>query len=462
MNRKRQPILLVTALVLAVLLPQTAGAQTDVARPRVPFITSARPQLEALSAGVEITPLITTGDVIGGRLGGYQFSGAPDGIGAYQSAPGRYEVFLNHETSHYWGDAADARISHLTLNANANVLAASYPVDGREGYWWFCSSTLAYVDGVPWYFTGEEWARTPRGGMAIAMNALTGRVVETPQFGSMAHENVIPVPDLARSVVLLPEDSRGGRAQIWAYFADSVRDAIKGRGTLRTWVPDSNLDGDPSPADISKGQSLTGRFVTVKGSERMRGERLNDAANELGAMDFVRIEDAAYDPAQPGVTYWADTGAATKESRQGRLYRFVMDPSRPSRATLEVILDGDDGDPITNPDNLGISDEALVIQEDRNFPASGYNRVWTWDLTTQSLTKVARTDPTERAMERAGGPGAWESTGVVDVSEFFGDGAWLMNVMAHYTNVRQPGPDLRIDSGKGGGGQLLLVRIPGT
>ena len=461
MLRKGQTTILLAAITVLT-IPHVAGARPEMAIARDPFITSARPQLKALAPGVDITPLITTGDVIGGRLGGYQFSGAPDGIGAYRSAPGRYEVFMNHEMSHYWGDPANARISHLTLNANAEVLAASYPVDGREGYWWFCSSTLAYVGDVPWYFTGEEWARTPRGGMSIAMNALTGRVVETPHFGSMAHENVVPVPDLARSVVLLPEDSRGGRAQIWAYFADTVAAAIRGRGSLRTWVPDSNLDGDPSPADISKGESLAGRFVTVKKAEKLPAERLNDAANQLGAMDFVRIEDVAYDPAQPGVTYWADTGSATKESRHGRLYKFTIDPAHPSRATLEVVLDGDHGDPIYNPDNLGISDEALVIQEDRNFPASGYNRVWVWDLTTHDLTKVARTAPTARAMEVAGGPGAWESSGVVDVSGFFGDGAWLMNVQAHYTKARQPGPNLLVDSAKGGGGQLLLVRIPGT
>jgi hypothetical protein len=460
--KKARRIILCVTLVSAMSLPPFAGARTETVTARAPFITTARPQLEALSPGVEITPLITTGDVIGGRLAGYQFSGTPDGIGAYQSAPDRYEVFLNHETSHYWGDAADSRVSHLTLNENAEVLAASYPVDGTEGYWWFCSSTLAYVGDVPWYFTGEEWARSPRGGMAIAMNALTGRVVETPHFGSMGHENVIPVPDLARSVVLLPEDSRGGRAQIWAYFADSLKDAIKGRGTLRTWVPDRRLDGDPSPADISKGESLTGQFVAVKGGEHLRGERLNDAANELGAMDFIRIEDAAFDPSQPGVLYFADTGAWSHETREGRLYKLTADPARPRRATLEVVLDGDDGDPIVNPDNLGISDDALVIQEDRNFPASGYNRVWVWDLTTQSLTKVARTAPSDKAMERADGPGAWESSGVVDVSEFFGDGAWLMNVQAHYTKVRQPGPNLVVDSARGGGGQLLLVRIPGT
>ena len=56
----------------------------------------------------------------------------------------------------------------------------------------------------------------------------------------------------------------------------------------------------------------------------------------------------------------------------------------------------------------------------------------------------------------------WESSGVVDVSSFFGDGAWLLDVQAHETSVAQQGLNLKIDSGRGQRGQLLLVTIPGT
>ena len=34
--------------------------------------------------------------------------------------------------------------------------------------------------------------------MSIAINAITGRVLETPQFGALNHENVVPVKGLAR------------------------------------------------------------------------------------------------------------------------------------------------------------------------------------------------------------------------------------------------------------------------
>ena len=85
-----------------------------------------------------------------------------------------------------------------------------------------------------------------------------------------------------------------------------------------------------------------------------------------------------------------------------------------------------------------------------------------YDLTTGELTAVARLDPPEAVIERGGGPGVWESSGVVDASAFFGPGTWLLNVQAHHTRVMQQGIDLGIDSAPGQRGQLILLRIPGS
>ena len=160
--------------------------------------------------------------------------------------------------------------------------------------------------------------------------------------------------------------------------------------------------------------------------------------------------------------YLSDTGANRAESKSGRLYTLRVDPANPRNATLEVVLDGDAGDDLVNPDNLGINETTLVIQEDRNKTSSGYARVHTYDLGTGTLTAVARLDPSQHAIDVGGGPGVWESSGVVDVSDFYGDGYWLLDVQAHYAYVPQQGPDLVINSGRGQRGQLLLVHIAGT
>jgi hypothetical protein len=455
MRRSFAPMLS-ALLCLAVWIPTSPAA----ASARNPFVrTSARPMLVALQPGVEITPLLNAGDHVGGH---FQYTGVPDGIGVFRSSADRLEVYTNHELSYRYGDPAYARVSHLTLDPSGTVLDGSYVVDGTERYEYFCSSTLDLIGGRPWYFTGEEWIGTRRGGMSIAINVSKGKVVETPQFGRLNHENVVPLHGLSRAAFFLSEDSFRLRSQAYTFFAPSFREAIAGEGRFAVWVPDDPGDGDPSANDIAKGETLTGRFVTIPHADRYTGLQLNAVSEAMGSFNFVRIEDAATDPDDPGVVYFADTGANEGETKRGRLYRLTIDPVHRRQATLEVVLDGDAGDGIVNPDNLGISDQALVIQEDRNAASSGYARVLVYDLASETLTAVARLDPPAAVIARAGGPGVWESTGVVDVSDFFGPGSWLLNVQAHRTKILQQGIDLRLDSAKGERGQLLLIRIPGT
>ena len=447
----------VTVLVVVLAMTSTWSGSA-IARQQARHV-QARPMLVALQPGVEITPIINSGDQVGND---FQYTGVPDGIGIYASAPDRLEVFTNHELSYRYGDPAWSRVSHLTLDPQGNVVSASYAVDGTERYEYFCSSTMDMIDGTPWYFTGEEWFASPRGGTSIAINALTGTVIHTPQFGSLNHENVVPVHGLDRAVVYLSEDSFRLRSQAYAYFAHDFRGAIHGGGAFSVWVPDDQGDGDPSTNDIAKGQTLSGRFVTIPHADRYTGLQLNEQAEALGSFNFVRIEDATADPSNPGVVYFSDTGANKSETKHGRLYRMTFDPAHPRHATLEVVLDGDAGDDIVNPDNLGIDQHVMLIQEDRNDTSSGYNRVLMYDLTTGALTPVARLDPSPGAIERGGGPGVWESSGVVDASAFFGAGAWLLNVQAHHSKILQQGIGLGIDSGRGERGQLVLLRIPGS
>lgn len=452
---------MVGALVLAAMLqPSTAMAQRS--RAETPFITSARPYVISTDPGTTITPILTSGEIIGGALGGFQFTGVPDGIGAYASAANRLEVFVNHETAHAYGDASDSRVSHVTLNPNGKVVAASYLVDGTEGYLYFCSSTLDFVRGVPWYFTGEEWIGTPKGGMSIAVNTVTGQQVETPHFGHLNHENVVPIKGLDKAVTYLAEDSFRLESQAYAYFSDTFAKAIRGKGSFTVWVPDDQGDGNPSTDDIAVGDTLDGRFVSIPNAKRYTGLELNEVAVGLGSFNFVRIEDAAHDPTNPGVIYLSDTGANPAETKNGRLYRLTIDPANPRHATLEVVLDGDAGDDLVNPDNLGINQTTLVIQEDRNDTSSGFARVHTYDLGTGALTPVARLDPSQHAIDVGGGPGVWESSGVVDVSGFYGPGYWLLDVQAHRSYVPQQGPSLKLNSARGQRGQLLLVHLAGT
>lgn len=436
--------------VTAVAEPQEVAAES--------FVTAKRPFLVPLAEGVLVQPVLTTGDIVGD----YQMSGVPDGIGWFVSGDGTIEVLFNHELHPDW-DPSGARVSRVTMNADGEVAAAEYVVDGTEGYEWFCSSTLELIDGTPWYFTGEESKHSPRYGAAIAIEATTGRVHEAPWFGHFGHENVVPVQGLAKAVIGLAEDGFREFSQLFAYQAGSFAGALSGdEGSLRVWVPDRNVaDGNPSANDLDKGETMAGHFARIGGAEDLLPLKLEKTVQAMGAFDFDRIEDMVVDPNEPGTVYFAETGRANAEVTHGRIYKLEIDPARPRRATLSVVLDAGAGDDIFSPDNLGISDTALVIQEDRNWKQAGFNRVLVYDLASGTLTPVARTDPSQKIVDDRG-PGAWESSGVVSVADVFGPGWWLLNVQAHYTKM--PVPDMSLEPGtaRGEGGQLTLVFIPGT
>lgn len=230
-------------LILAAAAAVGTGATLAVAAPN-PGFTNARPaQLVATAAGVDITPILSTGDVLPGSQ--YQMTGILDGLGAVKSR-GNLDVVMNHEL-----DGVPAgpgtRISRLTLDRRSlGVLAGHYILNRGETkkYARFCSSTLEVINGTPWYFTGEEStkagnltdpAQIGRGGTSIAVNLDTEQVFETPQFGHLEHENVVPIEGVRRVMVLTSEDGTAGQANLYAYTARTFADAIAGNGQLWVW-----------------------------------------------------------------------------------------------------------------------------------------------------------------------------------------------------------------------------------
>ena len=455
--RRSRFVVAASAFVIAAAILGSGGAAAA-RSPSAPFVTSVRPFLVALDPGVVIQPILSTGDVVGS----YQMSGVPDGIGWYQSSPGTFEVYFNHEL-HPDFNPSGARVSHVTIDANGGVTAGAYVIDGTEGYEWFCSSTLTTIDGVPWYTAGEESKHSPRNGMAFTYDVSTDTVTEAPWFGHLGHENVVPVPGLSKAYVGLSEDGFSEFSQLYAYEASSFQGAFAGtQGGLRVWVPNREVpDHDPSSNDIEKGGTVKGHFELVPNARNLLPLQLEKRVQSMGAWDFDRIEDQVNDPNDPGTIYFTETGRAHAYAPHGRVYVLRVDPGSPRRARLSLLLDSNVGDDIFSPDNVGISDSALVIQEDRNWKKSGYNRVLVYDLASGTLTRVARTDPDQSIVDEKG-PGAWESSGVVDASDAFGPGWWLLDVQAHDSEYNVPDESLVPDTATDEGGQLELVFIPGT
>jgi hypothetical protein len=430
------------------------------------FITSRPPQLVPLRSGVTIKPLLSAGDIVGG----YQATGVMDGLGAYRSSGTSVEVFMNHELE--GADPTWARVSHLTLSNSGGILSGRYAVTGTEGYEDFCSSSLAMIEGHPWYFLGEETLTSGKG-RALAIDATNDQVHQLPWLGRFEHENVVPMTSLAGQGVFLEltEDEEAGLSQHYLYRAQTMADLLAGRGQLYVWVPDRALDGDPSPNDITKGQTIQGTFQPVPTSATADYATLEDYAQSVHAFDFVRPEDATEIPGQPGVFYMADTGTKNSEDFDGRIYRFAHNLSNPLKASLRVVLDST-VDALRNPDNLGASMRGVMIQEDRNADnrkgkppgqdsLGGYGRVGFYSFATGALTWYARVNTPARDAQQYG-EGSWESSGIIDTSKIFGPGTWLLDVQAHTRSTPQPGFDLAPNSSSGEDAQLILMTIPGT
>ena len=68
-------VLLAGLTAFAMVFSIPTGVIATTVTPKTPFQTSTRPYIVALQPGVDITPIISTGDLIGGSLGGFQYTG---------------------------------------------------------------------------------------------------------------------------------------------------------------------------------------------------------------------------------------------------------------------------------------------------------------------------------------------------------------------------------------------------
>jgi hypothetical protein len=100
--------------------------------------------------------------------------------------------------------------------------------------------------------------------------------------------------------------------------------------------------------------------------------------------------------------------------------------------------------PFVSPDNVDTSKKSLMVQEDTDNA-----KIWQYDMSKDAWRVVATvTDPDG------------ESSGIVDASQWFGQGTWLLTIQGHGVNVaeEQVGDVLY----KRESGQLVLLKIPAS
>jgi hypothetical protein len=270
---------------------------------------------------------------------------------------------------------------------------------------------------------------------------------------------------------------KADKGQLWAFQVTAANGVA-----VDPFDPQNNAN---DYLEIGTGDTFSGRFIHVP-TDIARGltddppqDALERWSNENNVFQFVRVEDIDYDPDDPRVVYFADTGttrlaedAATGRlvrlgsggtDTNGRVFRMVLNERDPrivdefSILTDALAIPAALGGPMRNPDNLDVGHDSIMVQED-----VGNAKVWRYDLAAGTWSHVASlVQPTA------------ESSGILDVSEWFGDGWWVLDVQSHVnipssvstetftythpsTGITDTYHTRRED------GQLLLMHVPGS
>jgi hypothetical protein len=514
-RRGRSAIVLfgVLALLMTVVGSAAAGPEPS------DFLTSSDAYItldSGLPNSATVAPILSVGDVVDGE----KFEGLPDGLGLRPGPTAHtVEVFVAHEqtTVPFFGsrDFQDASVTSWVLSTKsgpgrlASVLAGDEPLGPEAGFKRFCSAFMAGpAEGFSSYtfFANEETDDaglavpagapygadtfpgdgTRQGGYAVALNTDSGDFSQVDRLGRLNHENTVVVPGGwdQYAVVTTDDTFNAPSAQLYMMLSDTEQGVRDGDGTLYAFRV-THADGDAVEAgdpfndandylDLGVGDDFSGEFIPVPNdiadgtTNELPQNALENWSNDNNVFQFIRLEDLAYDKNEPRIVYVADTGRtrivpddATGRMQRGpggtegradngRIFRFVLNADDPKAVdSFTVLADGDaEGTrayvPFVNPDNLDTSKNSLMVQEDNDDA-----RIWQYRMSQDDWRIVATVNDPDG-----------ESSGIVDATDFFGPGNWLLTVQAHGTNVDEEFVDGILF--KREDGQLMLMKIPGS
>jgi hypothetical protein len=532
------------------------------------YLTGQDAMLIPVASKAQVEPLITVGEVVGDYRfeaipdGISVRSGPGSSVEIFvnhETSRVAFPYVVGAPTkANSLNDFDNSQLSRLVLARNDGaILDAELAITTDERFHRFCSNFLATrehgfsrdllftneeaTDFVFRAGQGPEWTQpippgTPNAeqtGVVVAYDPASGDRRPIYGMGRLNHENSVAIPGFDEILLLTGDDTfttNPAQSQVYGYFAADADAVWNDQGTLWGFrAKDWQTYTDYYDFVPGAGTAIEGEFVQIADAAA-KGDQtaLEQASDALGVFEFVRVEDMAYDRRDPNIVYIADSGranaangtgaaydaggnrvptAASFASRNGRIWKMVLDPDDPRHVlSLSILIEGDDLPlasqdaaaslaAIHQPDNLETTKDSLLITEDpssaNQYPIATGNtaRVWWHHLsgpkqgTREVALKVDQSadqgltdrDPTTQTPPGPvpsgfglGAAGSWEASGIVDVSKWFGNGWFLVDVQAHTLWVDiADGPDVIAGGGpdwtyKREGGQLLLVRIPGA
>jgi hypothetical protein len=452
--------------------------------------SATAPYLHGVADDTVVRSLLTVNDAKS-TDDGYEMVGIPDGLGAMSDENGNLVLHMNHELLATAGitrlhGERGAFMSRLVIDpANRHVTNGADLIQPGVEYYDYLTSS--YDDTAPAAGTREEDGKTfpaylnPFSRFCSSsitdpgqlFNALTGKgstaqisfgneesgdegrtfgVLEDgttrqlPRLGLFSKENTLVAPTGNSDTTLVMGNEDGGSGQLWAYVGRKIaagsafnRAGLQ-NGKNNVVVLDDGDAGTTDPATDAefrtahdKGDAVPFKLTTVNWN-RSGAEQNAEAATK--GLSLNRIEDGAFDPSNPNDFYFLTTegGEGTSAGGGGGLWKLsYTDVKQPALGgTLTLLLDGTESIGLNKPDNMDIDANGnLMIQEDPGG-LDAVARILAYRTSDGATGVVAQFNEDQFA------PGGAnfitndeESSGIIDASEWFGDGAWLFDAQVH-------------------------------
>ena len=298
----------------------------------------------------------------------------------------------------------------------------------------------------------------------------------------------------------------GDTTSIHGHFELVPKDIATGRRPDGTDMMAADK-GYPQPVSPAPGvgwqrDAVTG--IPIDGPQWVLEHWGDEHTEDEPVFQFVRIEDMAYDrrPGMENVVYLVDSGRGTTGASQpgrstnGRVWKMVLDKNDPKKVlSLSIFIEGDDAagqdadrdppagqhrvdaagpadhrgsrvEPAVPADRCGRDDGSAHALHVRDGP---HRRRGEGRPVARREHRVAGHPERQGLPTRPGLLGAWESSGVIDASPYFGLGSFLVTVQAstYWVEKALTANDDLAPFGvpdythKRNGGQLVLLRLPG-
>ncbi len=439
------------------------------AGPGAGFLTQQAPQARSLRDDVRVTPILTAGDTLYSNDPQglpFIFAGRAGGLGARDLRNGTAEVCVSHYDG--WLEGVEgAMVSRLTLDLrNAGVYTGGYLLR-PGGYEAFAHASLldSRAGSSRPQFVVNERTYTRRWPLVAAIDLLGERVQNLPWLGAMRHKSTIALPSTGgKAIVVMAGGSLNQNGdQIYVYIANSDTDLLSGSGQLYVFCAEGAPRESRFASRLRKGDPVAGSFRPIEPSRALSPQYLEPLAQSLGCLNFARLEGLAVDRERLNAFYFTDRfGLGPTSTDQsllggGRLYHVTLDAFDPTRVeAIEVVLDANEGDDLFRPTSIDTDEHCVMIQEFPGFRGVHPSRILRYDVRARRLEAVAECAEKDSRRREAptGVGGEWETSGITNVSDLFGEDAWLFTVQAHTLQTPQN------SNRYGEAGQLLLLRGP--